>query len=66
MTLTERKAGLLDQAMALSKERQDLVARLNQVDQALLKVSGAIDLLDELTIEAPKQALFAVDGRNGE
>jgi hypothetical protein len=48
MTLTERHADLLQRAMALSKQRQDVEVQRQQLDAEMLKAAGAIELLDAL------------------
>ncbi len=52
MTLADRKAALLTQAMALSKRRQDLATETQEVEQDMMKTAGALDLLDAMIAEA--------------
>lgn len=47
-SLAARKAALLDQALALSKRRQELAVEVTRVEQEMLKAAGAIDLIDSL------------------
>lgn len=59
-TLAERKAFLLDRALALSKRRQELALEVAQTEQDMMKVAGAIDIVDTLLADA---ALEHTDGK---
>jgi hypothetical protein len=50
-TLADRHADALKRALFLSRQRQDLQARLSLVDSEMLKTAGQIDLLDALIAE---------------
>ena len=51
-TISDRHASALTKAMNLSRERQELSARIQQVEQEMLKTAGQIDLLETLLKEA--------------